>query len=433
MDKLHPSEQSPDSTLSRQEVKIEVPMYQSESNSGSPVKNDDGSYSTQLRFTPVEIKEETNENDKKLPSHPTISFHSGTLPVLGSDIKNNSHSILGSELPLVSQGVQLTSGGNILVNANENIQKVLPNHHSLVSVGQGVNFTTSLNISNSVNHGTSVVPVSCSQNSDTNQPVQMFHSSSFDSCEGVLNHQQQHSGQAFLLTSPGTVLSSNQLVSQGQVFLQGDELVGVTLATSSANSTGYTITNSESQYASSVPVVLSGNQTIGNQIPRLIIQSSQTGSANLNNQILSSNAGHYIIQVGQSVPPIAQNNNFSLSNKGHIVIKSGGTKIKEESENYSTPKDGVFRVVIPEGTTKLPRYSHQPVSTQGNIDDSIRKHVQINLSNRASMPSPSKTFDTAVQTSKEPEKDEKSTPNPSRKFYECPICKSKFMRSLYLR
>lgn len=442
MDNLHDSkEEASSSNLAQEnEMKLENTLYHTNATNSHnlPVnnlpQNETNTYGAQINFTTMSIKEEDMEESRNELVHPSVSYQSASVPVIASasQIKVNPNPILNTEVSLVSQGMQLNSGGSILANTSENCNKVLTNHQSIIPLPQNVHFNSSLNLSNPINQGTSTI--TCRQN-DINQSVQMFQPS-FDNTESVLGQQpQQHSGQTFILTSPGTVLSSNHVVSQGQVFLQGDDLVGVSLATTAAT-TGYTVSNSESQYVNTLPMVLSGGQAIGNSIPRLIIQPNQTGASNLNNQILASNNGHYLIQVGHSLPTVSQNNNFSINNKGHIVIKAGSAKIKEETETVTTgSKDGVFRVVIPEGTTKLPKIS-QPLQPVATADDSIRKHVQINLSNRASVPSPTKVShnDTAVQTIKEQKTTtEKVQVNSGHKLYECSNCNSKFMKPLYLR
>lgn len=166
---------------------------------------------------------------------------------------------------------------------------------------------------------------------------------------------------------------------------------------------------------------------------RIIVQTNQ-GSP------VKPNQGHFLIQVGGSpAVSVAQPQLVSPSNKNHIVIKAGSNQ--SSSQVASTPQaeaaessvqpGNIFRVIIPEGTTK---YTKTPSSTKVGHNEPVRKHVQINLSDgtlKKNAPMRYKSHTSQTLDRYGTEDDGKETGD--KKFYECPTCNSKFMKPLYLR
>lgn len=168
---------------------------------------------------------------------------------------------------------------------------------------------------------------------------------------------------------------------------------------------------------------------------RIIVQTNQ-GSP------VKPNQGHFLIQVGGSpAVSVAQPQLVSPSNKNHIVIKAGSNQSSSQVISTSTPQaeaaessvqpGNIFRVIIPEGTTK---YTKTPSSTKVGHNEPVRKHVQINLSDgtlKKNVPMRYKSHTSQTLDRYGGEDDGKETGD--KKFYECPTCNSKFMKPLYLR
>lgn len=166
---------------------------------------------------------------------------------------------------------------------------------------------------------------------------------------------------------------------------------------------------------------------------RIIVQTNQ-GSP------VKPNQGHFLIQVGGSPGvSVAQPQLVSPSNKNHIVIKAGSNQNNNqvlstpqaEAAESSVQAGNIFRVIIPEGTTK---YTKTPSSTKVGHNEPVRKHVQINLSDgtlKKTVPMRYKSHTSQTLDRYGAEDDGKETGD--KKFYECPTCNSKFMKPLYLR
>lgn len=170
---------------------------------------------------------------------------------------------------------------------------------------------------------------------------------------------------------------------------------------------------------------------ISNSIPpattptKIVIQTNQ-GSP------VKSNAGHFLIQVGGNPVAVSQPQVVTVGNKKHIIIRAGANQmaqqvIPSQEEVEAAAQSGVFRVIIPEGTTKYTKGLTVPVGQ----NEPVRKHVQINLSD-GTLKKQSRYMTHTSQTQGNYEEDFASGSD-AKRFYECPTCNSKFMRPLYLR
>lgn len=369
------------------------------------LQNVDLTQNSSFSFSPV-VKDKVGNIVKSELLPATLRFQTATnVPVISantSQVKINSHNALQANIPLH------ISPANVQLNSNDNSSSIL-------SLDQAVQSCIP------ISQGTAV-PNCASKLTSTSQTLPLF-SSSLENCSTGLN-QVQPSGQTFILTSNENLISSDT-VPQSQLFLQGNELLRVALPSTSASSS-YAMSSSEPQYINQIPVVLSSNQAIGTPMSRLLIQTNQGSGTSINNQILSSNNGQYIIQMNPSIPTTSHANKLPLNNKGHIVIKAGSSRVKNLSA-VTPVKEGVLRVVIPEGTTKLPKLTHPPQIVNDN-ENSIKKHVQINLLSTDSIQS-NYSHQGAKITKQEPD----NIQFMNKKLYECPHCNSKFMKPLYLR
>ncbi|XP_068212820.1 uncharacterized protein [Palaemon carinicauda] len=171
------------------------------------------------------------------------------------------------------------------------------------------------------------------------------------------------------------------------------------------------------------------NNLSGSTPTKIVIQT--------NNQVSpsKSSGGHYLIQVGGTPVSIAQPQILSMGTKNRIVIRAGNNnqgiaKIPvSQVESDNSAQSGVFKVIIPEGTTKVSKAN----TTAGSQNESFKKPIQINLSEGGvRKPRYYSSLQTQPQGSPDWE-DAFDKPNDSKKFYECPTCNSKFMKPLFLR
>nr|XP_045581520.1 uncharacterized protein LOC123745244 isoform X2 [Procambarus clarkii] len=160
---------------------------------------------------------------------------------------------------------------------------------------------------------------------------------------------------------------------------------------------------------------------------RIMVQTNQ-GSP------VKANAGHFLIQVGGTPVSVAQSQVVTLGNKNHIVIRAGtnppGQNPVCDEEFDSSGQSNIFKVIIPEGTTKYTKTASVSIGQS----EPVRKHVQINLSDGTTKKQAryvSHTSQTQGGYEEEDIRTDGATDN--KRLYECPTCNSKFMRPLYLR
>ncbi|XP_064093314.1 uncharacterized protein LOC135206055 [Macrobrachium nipponense] len=171
------------------------------------------------------------------------------------------------------------------------------------------------------------------------------------------------------------------------------------------------------------------NNLSGSTPTRIVIQT--------NNQISpsKSSGGHYLIQVGGTPVSIAQPQLLTVGNKNRIVIRAGNNSQGiarvpiNQVESDSSSQSGVFKVIIPEGTTKVTKAN----TTAASQNESFKKQIQVNLS-EGGIRKPRYVSSTQTQPQGSPDwEDAFDKPNDSKRFYECPTCNSKFMKPLFLR
>ncbi|KAK4317829.1 hypothetical protein Pmani_011121 [Petrolisthes manimaculis] len=201
-------------------------------------------------------------------------------------------------------------------------------------------------------------------------------------------------------------------------------------------------TSQDNQQSLTSPTLVSGavnnNMAVGgvsgvvSTPTRIIVQTNQ-GSP------VKANPGHFLIQVGGTPVSVAQPQLVSTSNKNHIVIKAGSNQgsshvvsTSAEAAESGVQSSSIFRVIIPEGTTK---YTKTPSSATVGHNEPVRKHVQINLSDgtlKKTVPVRYKSH-TSQTSDRYGGEDDGKEAGENKKFYECPTCNSKFMKPLYLR
>ena len=269
-------------------------------------------------------------------------------------------------------------------------------------------------------------------------PAQVAAQELLDQTQFNTNIQQAHSSNnAYILPhSDSHFTLGSSKTAQGQVFLQqGNQLVAVSIPSTSNNSnTQMTMLPSGSHIVQ--PVM--ANTTQNSTPTKIVVQTNKRPPA----ENIATSQGHYVIQVGNSSN--AKVSNSAANNRNHIVIRSNSnqsTTTLRPDPNASLPPSskGVFKVIIPEGSTKQSRMHSTPQPT----NETLRKHVQINLSNRASRQNNNAEntqqkmvhWDTGVQTAatNSDEDEYGNSPTRGKKLYECSNCNSKFMKPFYLR
>ncbi|XP_069960812.1 uncharacterized protein [Cherax quadricarinatus] len=173
--------------------------------------------------------------------------------------------------------------------------------------------------------------------------------------------------------------------------------------------------------------VLPASISSTNTPTRIVVQTNQVSP-------VKANAGHFLIQVGGTPVSVAHPQMLTVGNKNHIVIRaganqSGQTPIGQE-EIDGSGQGSIFKVIIPEGTTKYTKATSVPISQ----NEPVRKHVQINLSDGSAK----KQVRYVSNTSQTQEVYEEETIRAcdkieNKRLYTCQTCNSKFMRPLYLR
>ncbi|XP_042232773.1 uncharacterized protein LOC121873322 isoform X2 [Homarus americanus] len=174
---------------------------------------------------------------------------------------------------------------------------------------------------------------------------------------------------------------------------------------------------------SGIPVNLSNTNTP----TKIVVQTNQDSP-------VKANAGHFLIQVGGTPVSVAQPQIVTVGNKNHIVIRAGANQVGQipicQEESDGLGQGSIFKVIIPEGTTKFTKVAPIPVGQ----NEQVRKHVQINLSDGTVKKQGRYTSHTSqTQGGYEEEDIRPGGATDSKRFYECPTCNSKFMRPLYLR
>lgn len=173
---------------------------------------------------------------------------------------------------------------------------------------------------------------------------------------------------------------------------------------------------------------------------RIVVQTNQ-------NTTPKATPGHFLIQVGGAAVPVAAPAAMAAApattspSKNHIVIRAGHNQVPATSP-VAAPKEepgspgaagSIFKVIIPEGTTKYTKATTPPAATAADKHEPVRKHVQINLSDGSSAKRPRRYVSHTAQTSPAAQPKPQPPPANPKKLYECPTCNSKFMRPLYLR
>ncbi|KAK7075866.1 hypothetical protein SK128_011931 [Halocaridina rubra] len=191
------------------------------------------------------------------------------------------------------------------------------------------------------------------------------------------------------------------------------------------------------QQNTSLPSGISGTSTsnlqgiinnLSNNTPtRIIIQT--------NNQVspAKSSSGHYLIQVGGTPVSIPQANQVvNVGNKHRIVIRAGNSaqannQVKQGEPEVSPSQSGVFRVIIPEGSTKFTKAAANSL----NSNESSKKHVSIN---NAGAGLRKRKYIASTHSQGSSDLDEPiERVGDNKKLYECHTCNSKFMKALFLR
>ncbi|MPC42993.1 hypothetical protein E2C01_036628 [Portunus trituberculatus] len=168
---------------------------------------------------------------------------------------------------------------------------------------------------------------------------------------------------------------------------------------------------------------------------RIVVQTNQ-------NTAQKANQGHFLIQVGGTPVPVAPAvvTPSPAASKNHIVIRAGHNQTPSAAaaaarDDPASPaqQGSIFKVIIPEGTTKVNKAPPAPPTTALDQQEPVRKHIQINLSDSTAKRPVRYLAQNASHPATPTHSKADATAGDPKKLYECPTCNSKFMRPLYLR
>ncbi|XP_071534690.1 uncharacterized protein [Panulirus ornatus] len=217
-------------------------------------------------------------------------------------------------------------------------------------------------------------------------------------------------------SSPNNTHSADNIIVTTST-INTNPVQGIQHTLSSPNEIRETTVNNISGIADSI--------SSANTPARIMVQTNQDSP-------VRANPGHFLIQVGGTPVSVAQPQVVTVGNKNHIVIRIGANQTgqipisQEDSDNSG--QGSIFKVIIPEGTTKYTKTSSVPIGQ----NEPVRKHVQINLSD-GNVKKQARYVSHTSQTQGGYEEEDRAGASDNKRFYECPTCNSKFMRPLYLR
>ncbi|KAK8378537.1 hypothetical protein O3P69_011201 [Scylla paramamosain] len=149
---------------------------------------------------------------------------------------------------------------------------------------------------------------------------------------------------------------------------------------------------------------------------RIVVQTNQ-------NTAQKANQGHFLIQSCLVQEP-------HRDPRRPQPDPSGTPAAVREDPGSPAQQGSIFKVIIPEGTTKVTKVAPAPPAVEQQ--EPVRKHIQINLSDSTAKRPMRYLSQNASQTTTPAHPKADATGDP-KKLYECPTCNSKFMRPLYLR